>query len=306
MPQEFLTECLRSVPVVRNENLLVGNETFDDAGVLKIRDDLALVQTIDVFTPVVDDPWWYGAIVAANSLSDVYAMGGVPVSIVSFVGFPAKLDPSVLTEMLTGAAEKVRETGAVIAGGHTIIDEELKFGMAVTGTIHPDHIVRNSTARVGDRLVLTKPLGSGLIATAIKKGLVSEELEELVTRSMAELNRAAAEAIVEVGVSAATDISGFGLLGHALEMAKGSGVTFVLSASAVPRFPGALDFYQSGMCGGTAANRRYAEPQVEFAPGVEAPEQVLLFDAQTSGGLLISDVKTIKVESNGNMVIACS
>jgi len=289
MPQDILTRCLRGVPLVRNDNLIVASETFDDAGVYRLTDDLAVVQTVDVFTPVLDDPYWYGAVAAANSLSDVYAMGGVPITVLAILGFPAKLDPEVMTEILTGSADVVRESGAVIAGGHTIVDNELKFGLSVTGTIHPDRVVRNSTARPGDVLVLTKPLGTGFIATGIKKGLVKDEdLVERITRSMVTLNRAAAEAMVEVGVSAATDVTGFGLLGHSLEMAEGSGVTMRFRYADIPIFEEAEGLVATCMCGGTSGNRRHSLEKVAFADGITHEQQMVLFDAQTSGGLLIS------------------
>lgn len=288
MPQETLERALRDVPQVRNEFLLVGSETFDDAGVYQVSDEIALVQTIDVFTPVVDDPYDYGMIAAANSLSDVYAMGAVPITALSFVGFPGSLDIEVMTRMCTGAADKVRESGAVIAGGHTVLDDELKFGLSVTGVVHPDRIVKNSTARAGDKLVLTKRLGTGFLGTGMKKGLLTPDQIADVTAEMAALNKAAAEAMTEVGVSAATDITGFGFLGHALEMARGSGVTLCFSAGAMPSFDGVFDLMSETLCGGTGRNRGYTSPFVDVAEGVTDDQMLLLYDAQTSGGLLIS------------------
>jgi selenide,water dikinase len=288
MPQETLERALRSVPQVRNEHLLIGSETFDDAGVYRLTRDIALVQTIDVFTPVVDDPYDYGAITAANSLSDVYAMGGTPLTALSFVGFPADLDIEIMTRMCTGAADKVRESGAVIAGGHTVIDKELKFGLAVTGVVHPDRIVTNAGVRPGDRLVLTKRLGTGFLGTGIKKGLLTPQQIADVTAEMATLNRAAAEAMVEVGVSAATDITGFGFLGHALEVARSSGVTLRFSAGAMPAFAGVFDLMSETLCGGTGRNRSYTSPHVLVADGVTDEQMLLMYDAQTSGGLLIA------------------
>jgi selenide,water dikinase len=290
MPQDILTRCLRDVPQVRNENLIVASETFDDAGVYRLDDETALVQTVDVFTPVVDDPFWYGAVVAANSLSDVYAMGGRPVTVLGILGFPGQLDPAIMTEILKGSASVVEQSGAVIAGGHTIIDNELKFGLAVTGVVHPDRVVRNSTAKVGDRLVLTKPLGTGLVTTGIKREIITDpDLAEAVTRNMVALNRGAAEAMMEVGVNAATDITGYGLLGHALEMANGSGVTLRFTWETIPRLPENVDEYADRcMSGGTSNNRRYAWPEIAFDDAVDHPKQIVLFDAQTSGGLLIS------------------
>jgi selenide,water dikinase len=292
---------------VRNENLIVASETYDDAGVYRLDDETALVQTVDVFTPVVDDPYWYGAVVAANSLSDVYAMGGRPVTVLGILGFPGQLDPSVMTEILKGSADVVKESGAVIAGGHTIIDNELKFGLAVTGLVHPDRVVRNSTARPGDRLVLTKPIGTGLVTTGIKRDVVKDAaLAERTTRNMAALNRGAAEAMMEVGVNAATDITGYGLLGHSLEMANGSGVTLRFTWSTIPRLPEDVEtLAESCMSGGTSNNRRYAFPEIAFHEDVDHPKQIVLFDAQTSGGLLISvpeerlDALVAALEANG-------
>ncbi len=290
MPQDILIRCLRGVPQVRNDNLIVASETYDDAGVYKLDDETALVQTVDVFTPVVDDPYWFGAIVAANALSDVYAMGGRPITVLGILGFPGELDPALMTEIMKGAAEVVKESGAVIAGGHTIIDSELKYGLAVTGLVHPDRVVRNSTAQVGDRLVLTKPLGTGLLTTGLKNGVVKDEaLADEVTRMMVTLNRGAGEAMMEVGVNAATDITGFGFLGHAKEMADGSGVTLRVRYSAVPTLPHDVEkLAESCMSGGTSNNRRHAMQFVSFHEDVDHARQIVLFDAQTSGGLLIS------------------
>ncbi len=290
MPQDILIRCLAGVPQVRNENLIVASETYDDAGVYKLDGETALVQTVDVFTPVVDNPYWYGAIVAANSLSDIYAMGGRPITVLSILGFPGQLDPALMTEILTGSADVVKQSGAVIAGGHTIIDSELKYGLSVTGLVHPDRVVRNSTAKVGDQLVLTKPLGTGLLTTGLKRGVVKDEaLSEQVTRMMAALNRGAGEAMMEIGVHAATDITGYGFIGHAKEMADGSGVTLKISYSAIPTLPeGVESLVSECMSGGTSNNRRHAMPFVDFHPDVDHAKQVVLFDAQTSGGLLIS------------------
>jgi selenide,water dikinase len=290
MPQDILIRCLRGVPQVRNDNLIVASETYDDAGVYKLDDETALVQTVDVFTPVVDDPYWYGAVVAANALSDVYAMGGRPITVLSILGFPGELDPSMMTEILTGSADVVKQSGAVVAGGHTIIDSELKFGLAVTGLVHPDRVVRNSTAKVGDKLVLTKPLGTGLLTTGLKRGVVKDPaLSEQVTRMMATLNRGAGEAMMEVGVNAATDITGYGFIGHGKEMADGSGVTLRVNWSAIPTLPDDVEkLSESCMSGGTSNNRRHAMPFVSFSEEVDHAKQVVLFDAQTSGGLLIS------------------
>jgi selenide,water dikinase len=288
MPQAVLRRCLRDVPLVRDERLLVGTETFDDAGVYRLDASTALVQTVDLFTPIVDDPYWFGAIAAANSLSDVYAMGGRPITCLSVAGFPADLDPEVFTAILTGSAEKVREAGAVVAGGHTIIDNELKYGLSVTGIVHPDQIVRNTGAKPGDRLVLTKRLGTGFISTGIKKEIVPPDLVDEVTAAMAELNRGAGEAMTEVGVSAATDVTGFGLFGHALEMARSSDVTLRFSYGAIPVYPWAVENYKSCLCGGTGHNRQNCLPEIDFRIDLTEGEQFILFDAQTSGGLFVS------------------
>jgi selenide,water dikinase len=290
MPQDILTRVLRDVPQVRNENLIVASDTYDDAGAYKLDDETALVQTVDIFTPIVDDPYWYGAIVAANSLSDVYAMGGRPLTVLAVMGFPGSMDPDVMTEILTGSADVVKESGAVIAGGHTVIDNELKFGLAVTGLVHPDRVVRNSTAKPGDRLVLTKPLGTGLVSTALKREVIKDNgLSEAITKQMAALNRGACEAMMEVGVNAATDITGYGLLGHSLEMARGSGVTIRFAWDAIPTIPDDVEkLAESAICGGTSNNRRYALPEVTFGEGIDHAKQIVMFDAQTSGGLLIS------------------
>lgn len=288
MPQDVLARCLRDVPLVRNDRLIVGTETFDDAGVYLLDEETALVQTVDIFTPIVDDPYWFGAIAAANSISDVYAMGGTPITAMAVAGFPADLEPSVLSAILTGSAEKIREAGAVVAGGHTIVDKELKFGLSVTGVVHPDRVVRNTGAQPGDALVLTKPLGTGFISTGIKKDLVDAELEDEVTRVMAILNKGPAEAMAAVGVSAATDITGFGLFGHALEMARSSEVSFRISWSAVPHYPWAVEHYKETLCGGTGMNRQNSLPDIDFRVDLTEGQQFVLFDAQTSGGLLVS------------------
>jgi selenide,water dikinase len=257
--------------------------------VYRLSDDLALVQTVDVFTPVVDDPYHYGAISAANALSDVYAMGGRPILALNVVGFPrGKLPMSVLVEILRGGADKAREAGVVIAGGHSIDDPEPKYGMAVTGLVHPDRIVRNVGARPGDQLVLTKPLGIGAITTGIKQEQTSPDAAAQAIAVMEQLNRAAAEAMLEVGVHAATDITGYGLLGHLYEMTAGSGVRARLSCQAVPILEEARRLIRRGaVAGGTARNLAYLAGRVRFR-GVDEGDQLLLCDAQTSGGLLLA------------------
>lgn len=277
------------VPRVVNHNVIVGYDTSDDAGVYRVSRDMALVQTVDFFTPIVDDPETYGAIAAANALSDVYAMGGRPMSALSIVCFPAKGDLDDLTAILTGGAEKMREADCVILGGHSVNDDEIKFGYAVTGSIHPERVWTNAGARVGDVLVFTKKIGTGVVATALKRGLASESDVEAMIASMLTLNRAASEALPAAAVSACTDVTGFGFLGHAREMADGSGVTLEIDSSAIRFLPGALDYARQGaLPGGLKNNREFASPHitVEGAPPQEVVD--LLYDPQTSGGLLVA------------------
>ncbi len=263
---------------------------MDDAGVVKVRDDLALVQTIDIFPPVVDDPYWFGRIAAANSLSDIWAMGGTAVSAVNFVGYPlAKLGGEVLRQILQGSFDALEEADCAMAGGHSIQDEEVKFGLAVTGTVHPDRIVRNTGARAGDRLVLTKPLGIGCLTTALKAGDVAPPHIDAAQRMMARLNRSACAAMLRAGVHAATDITGFGLVGHAHEMAASSGVSFRFRASAIPVLEEARAYVQARYtCGGSKRNTSFAAGRVEIGPGVTETQRLLVHDVQTSGGLLMA------------------
>jgi selenide,water dikinase len=286
-----LAQVLRHLPPgVKDENLLVGYGTSDDAGVYRLSDDVALVQTVDFFTPIVDDPYDFGRIAAANALSDVYAMGGKPLTVMNLAGFPVDdIDLSVLADILRGGSVKILEAGAVLVGGHTIDDLEPKYGLSVTGVVHPDHIMQNSSCRAGDDLVLTKPIGTGIITTAVKRGLATPELVSRVTEIMATLNKAGAEAMLEVGAHACTDITGFGLTGHALEMAKGSGVDIVLESRAVPCIPEAISFARDGVVpGGTESNLEYVKEWVEFDASVPENMQFVLCDAMTSGGLLIA------------------
>ena len=280
---------LGAIPRVHNENVLVGFDTCDDAGVYRLTPDLALVQTADFFTPIVDDPWTFGAIAAANALSDVYAMGGRPISALSLVAFPGKGELEDLEEILKGGAEKMREAGCVILGGHSVNDDEIKFGYAVTGTVHPDHVKTNAGARPGDALVFTKRIGTGVVGTALKRGIATEADVAAATHSMLELNRTACERMLAFDVHGCTDVSGFGLIGHAREMAAASGVTLEIDVDAVRFLPGALEYAQRGAVpGGLKNNREYSECAVaavrEFPPEAEA----LLYDPQTSGGLLIA------------------
>jgi selenide,water dikinase len=265
-------------------------ESADDAGVYKLSKDLALVQTVDFFTPIVDDPYQFGRIAAANSLSDVYAMGGVPLTALNIVCFPRNaMELSVLTEVLRGGLDKMHEAGVILVGGHTVEDPELKYGLSVTGTIHPDKVVRNSTARAGDKLILTKPLGTGIISTAIKAGKADTAAIEAITKSMSGLNKTASELMVEVGVDACTDITGFGLLGHAAEMIECREVGMVIDSAALPYFPAFKELSEIGTVpGGLNRNRDYRKDMVDIASNIPKFLQYLVFDPQTSGGLLIA------------------
>jgi len=281
---------LADLPMQSHPNLLVGRGTADDAGVIRVRDDLALIQTLDFFTPIVDDPETFGRIAATNSLSDVYAMGGTPLTAMNIVCFPRQTLPlDVLRDVLRGGLEMIHQAGALLVGGHSVEDPELKYGLSVTGTVHPDRVITNAGAQPGDRLILTKPLGTGVLATAIKGGLATPEAEAEGVRWMTTLNRDAAEAMQEVGVHACTDITGFGLLGHSLELAVASGVTLELRASQVPLLSWARDLASMGMLpAGSFANRKYCERAITVDDGVEPLLVDLLADAQTSGGLLIA------------------
>lgn len=279
---------LGRVPRVTNENVLVGYDTADDAGVYKLTPECALVQSVDFFTPIVDDPYTFGAITAANSLSDLYAMGARPVSALSIVAYPGKGEMWILEEIMTGGAEKMREAGCVILGGHSLNDLEMKFGYAVTGTLHPDHILANAGARVGDVVLFTKRVGTGVIGTALKRGIARAPDVEASIRSMTELNRAAGEAMLELDVHACTDVTGFGLVGHAREMALASHVTIEIDSASVQFLPGALDYARQGVIpGGLKNNRSFFACDVEIAAGVPEEVIVLLYDPQTSGGLLV-------------------
>ena len=267
----------------------MATNTADDAGVYRISADLALVQTVDVFTPVVDEPYWFGAIAAANALSDVYAMGGVPRTALNIAGFPrSKLPLEVLGEILRGGGEKCAEAGVAVIGGHTLDDPEPKFGLSVTGFVHPDRVVTNAAARPGDRLVLTKPLGLGVITTGIKQERTTRSAIDEAIRVMAALNRAAGQAMADVGASAATDITGFGLLGHLHEMTRASGVHARILLSAVPILEEAWGLARAGTVPGGTQRNRAALAGAVIWEGIDEDGQILLCDAQTSGGLLIA------------------
>jgi len=270
--------------------VIVGMEQADDAGVYKINDDLAIIQTVDFFTPIVDDPYWFGQIAAANALSDVYAMGGTPKTAMNLVAFPIKdMDISVLRLVIQGGLDKLTEAEVVLIGGHSIEDKELKYGLSVTGFVHPSRVLTKKNLRPGDRLVLTKPLGTGIVSTAIKAGMASAHLTDKVTHLMASLNRDAARIMLNFNVSACTDVTGFGLLGHLAEMVCGSGMSVRVFSERVPVIATALEFASMGLIpAGAYKNREFREPMINFAETVARSRKDVLFDPQTSGGLLIS------------------
>jgi len=280
---------LRHLPPITDRAVLVGTNTADDAGVYRLSADLALVQTVDVFTPVVDEPFWFGAIAAANALSDVYAMGAAPRLALNIAAFPRSvLSLDILGEILQGGADKCAEAGVTVIGGHTIEDPEPKYGLAVTGLVHPERVVTNAAARPGDALVLTKPLGMGVITTGIKQGRTSPETADEAIRIMAALNRGAADAMIQTGVSAATDVTGFGLLGHLHEMTRAARVRARIRLAAVPVLDEAWGLARDGTVpGGTRRNRMAVDEAVTW-DGIAEDAQVILCDAQTSGGLLIA------------------
>jgi selenide,water dikinase len=279
---------LAPVRLPPDPRVLVGTATSDDAAVVRLTPDLALVQTVDFFPPMVDDPRWFGRVGAANSISDVYAMGGTPLSALAILAVPEDVPAGAVAELMNGAVEVCQQADTALVGGHTVNDREIKFGLCVTGTIHPDRIVTTAAARPGDALVLTKPLGSGYLCTAIKKGTLPADLELRVMEVMATLNRAAGEAMTEVGVHSATDVTGFGLLGHAIGMADGAGVTLRIEATRVPWIEGLEPWAnKANACGGLGRNRAYAEDRVLWRGGTET-ERSVLADPQTSGGLLIA------------------
>ncbi|AIQ64179.1 segregation protein A [Paenibacillus stellifer] len=286
-----LMQVIRTLPKpVPNPNLLVGLDTSDDAGVYKLTDDLALVQTVDFFTPIVDDPYSFGQIAAANALSDIYAMGGKPLTVLNIVAFPiSTLDKSILADILRGAADKVSEAGATLVGGHSIDDKEPKFGLAVTGLVHPDKVRTNASARPGDKLILTKPIGVGILTTSIKKDQLSPEETARLTAVMSTLNKTAADVMDSYDVHACTDVTGFGLLGHASEMAKGSGFGLIIRKDDVPVLPRVRELAEQGFVpGGTRNNFAHLEGSVVFPDSLDQIGRYILCDAVTSGGLLIS------------------
>jgi selenide,water dikinase len=284
-----LQAVLAPLPRHTDPRILVGRETFDDAGVFKLSDTLALVQTLDFFAPIVDDPYDFGRVAATNALSDVFAMGGEPITAMNIVGFPVgQLPLEVLTEVLRGGQDAVHDAGAHIVGGHTITDEELKYGLSVTGTVHPDRILTNAAARAGDVLVLTKAIGTGILATAAKRDALGGAENRALIASMTALNATASRAAVALGLHCATDVTGFSLLGHASHIARASGVTLRIEAARVPLLPGTLESIAAGtLTGGAARNASYLADLVDY--GRASPEQrAFLVDPQTSGGLLVA------------------
>ena len=285
-----LNKAICDLPQMSDPNLIRGLASPDDAGVYKMSDDLAIIQTIDYFTPIVDDPYTFGQIAVANALSDVYAMGGKPLTAMNVVCFPvSSMDISVLKDILRGGVDKMLEAGVLLVGGHSVEDTELKYGLSVTGTVHPKRLVTNSGAKVGDKLILTKPLGIGIISTALKAKRVNEKTVVKVAKYMATLNDRASEIMQEVGVHACTDITGFGLLGHICQMAKNSRIGINIFSASVPFFSEAEDFAQQGLCpGGLYRNRDFYSTVVTITDEVPLYMQDILFDPQTSGGLLFS------------------
>jgi selenide, water dikinase len=287
---EDLHRALQGLPQLTHPNLIVGTDRVEDAGVYKLTEEIAIVQTLDFFTPVVDDPYVFGQIAATNSLSDVYAMGGKPLTAMNIVCFPVKtMDISVMHRMLLGGIDKMREAEVVLVGGHSVDDQELKYGLSVTGTIHPARVLRKEGSRPGNQLILTKPLGTGIINTAAKGDQASPEAIARVVKSMTTLNRQASEIMLEVGVDACTDVTGFGLLGHACEMIEDTLQGMRIFAGKVPLFPDTLKLATMGLVpGGLYRNRDFRKGRVHFAPGIDENLADILFDPQTSGGLLIS------------------
>jgi selenide,water dikinase len=287
---EDLDQILKGLPLQKDPKVLVGLDTSDDAGVYQLNDEVALVQTVDFFTPIVDDPFTFGQIAVANALSDVYAMGGTPLTGMNLVAFPIKtLSPSILKEILLGGLSKMKEAGVALVGGHSIEDPEIKYGLAVTGVVHPQKILTNAKAKIGDKLVLTKPLGTGIIATALKGEMASDEAVGKIVESMMTLNRTASEWMKKFGAHACTDITGFGFLGHALEMATASKVGLVIQSKNVPIFPEAMEYAKLGLIpGGAYSNRDFFSCRVEVHPDVPDLLVNVFYDPQTSGGLLIS------------------
>jgi selenide,water dikinase len=300
-----LAQVLSKLPPQDSKNVIVGFENSDDAGVFRLTDDIALVQTLDFFTPVADDPQIYGRVAAINSLNDVYAMGGTPISALSIVCYPQKGDWDVLGQILAGGQAAMNAEGVVVIGGHSVDDREMKFGYAVTGVVHPDRVITNAGAKAGDALILTKPIGTGAINTAVKHGKASRRSEDAAVKAMTTSAAGASKAMQAIGANSCTDVTGFGLLGHGYEMAKASGVTLNIDSAAVPLLPDVLELIAAGMLTrGDKNNRVYVGETVKIARGVSREMQSALFDPQTAGGLLISmteknaDLFLEKIESS--------
>lgn len=303
-----LAQVLSKLPPQNTENVIVGIDTADDAGVFRLSDDLALVQTVDFFTPVADDPEIYGRVAAINSLNDVYAMGGTPISALSIVCYPQKGDWDVLGQILTGGQKAMSDAGVVVIGGHSVDDQEMKFGYAVTGVIDPRRVVTNAGAVVGDVIILTKPIGTGAINTAVKKGVASPEAESAAIRAMTTSAATASKAMMAADANSCTDVTGFGLLGHAFEMAKASNVTLQIDSASVPLLPDVMELIELGMLTrGDKNNRVYVGDTIKFADSVSSAMQSALFDPQTAGGLLISlpkeNAANLMAESSDSVVI---
>lgn len=283
-------QVLHSLPKFDHPEIIVGTETSDDAGVFRLRPDLAIVNTVDFFTPIVDDPYVFGQVAATNALSDVYAMGAEPTTALNIVCFPrGKMDIQVLGEILKGGGEKVREAGAVVIGGHSIIDDEIKYGMAITGVVHPDRVIRNVGIKDGDALILTKPLGTGIITTALKNGKAPQESIEKAISSMITLNKTASIIMRNYPVHACSDITGYGLLGHALEMTSGGDITLILESAKLPLINATSDLAEAGyLTGGSKRNREYLNGKMAVDPSIQQGLVETALDPQTSGGLLIA------------------
>lgn len=290
MGHESLTQVLRQLPEITDKNLLVGIKSADDAGVYKLTDDLAVINTLDFFPPIIDDPYTFGQISAANALSDVYAMGGIPRLAMNIVAFPASLDLSILQEIISGSTDKLKEAGVLLIGGHSIEDKEIKYGLSVTGLVHPQKVITNAGAKPGDKLILTKPIGIGVITTALKNGKIKPEDVQDAIESMKALNDKASRIMQEVGVNACTDITGFGLLGHAMEMAEASSVSMIFKVRDIPFFQKALELVKKTKNHPKTikSNREYLASNVRMSDDIKPEQANLLYDPQTSGGLLIS------------------
>lgn len=296
---------MSGLPQFSHPQLLVGSDTKDDAGVYQLTEDMALIQTADFFTPMVDDPYLFGEIAAANALSDIYAMGGTPLTALNLAAFPACADKQMFAAILQGGAAKLQEAGALLLGGHTIEDEEPKYGLAVTGLAHPQQIITNSGAHEGDLLFLTKPLGVGIITTALKADLLTEGQIQPVLRSMAALNHTASAVMVECGVRGGTDVTGFGLLGHLHELAEASNLRAEIWAELIPVWPQAAELaLQDVAPGGAYRNLKYLRHTVRFAPQIAEHQRLLLADPQTSGGLLMAVPKERAGMVEGNLELA--